>query len=441
MITSFSSLFVDFYRKSNRIKTLTSLKHSIEVINHLFYSMLRILITVIPILLFDWYLFRSLWTVSSNWSVAAQGIAYGLFGAITLSTLVFLVGTRMFKLFRIADDKYSVWRGTVMSSYIAKFFMTLVLIADELRRLMMGAMGNGFEKSIGMQGGALALGAGLFALLVYGIVRNRHRYEVVHQSIPIKNLPEGLVGLTIAQISDVHSGSFSSSKPIERGIEMMNALKPDLVFFTGDLVNNVATEIEPYIPTFSKIKAKYGVYSILGNHDYGDYVRWSSIEMKQHNLKKLINNHRLLGWDLLLNEHRKLHINGEDLAIIGVENFSGNPRFSKYGNLAQAYAGSEEIPTKLLLSHDPSHWKYEIIKRFKDIAVTFSGHTHGMQFGFQFFKKIKWSPVQYAYREWLGLYQEGAQYLYVNRGFGYLAYPGRVGMLPEITFFTLEKAI
>jgi len=198
--------------------------------------------------------------------------------------------------------------------------------------------------------------------------------------------------------------------------------------------------MEPYINTFNKIKSKYGVYSITGNHDYGDYVRWENTDHKKANFEELIDTHQKLGWDLLLNENRMLEINGEKIAIIGVENYSAKGRFSKYGDLTKAYAGTDGAALKLLLSHDPSHWQEEVVQKFKDIAITFSGHTHGMQFGFEIPGWIKWSPGQYVYKQWAGLYAAEKQYLYVNRGFGFLGYPGRVGILPEITVLELKKS-
>jgi len=276
-------------------------------------------------------------------------------------------------------------------------------------------------------------------LMINGVLRNRHRYKIHDVEVPISGLAKNLDGLKIIQISDVHSGSFTDKEPIKKGIEMINATNADLAFFTGDLVNSVAPEIEPYTDVFNKIKAKYGVFSILGNHDYGDYVRWPNIEMKKANLNHLISIQKNMGWDLLMNENRMLKINGEKVAIIGVENYSGSPRFSKYGDIEKAYAGSESATLKLLLSHDPSHWDAQIVDNFADIALTFSGHTHGAQFGIEIKGLFKWSPVQYVYKQWAGLYQKGTQYLYVNRGFGYLGYPGRVGILPEITLMRLKS--
>jgi predicted MPP superfamily phosphohydrolase len=246
-------------------------------------------------------------------------------------------------------------------------------------------------------------------------------------------------GIKIAQISDIHSGSFFNKKKVLAGVQMLLDEKPDLIFFTGDLVNNEATEMRDYADVFTKIKAPLGVYSILGNHDYGDYVPWPSREAKMKNLQDLIQTHKLMDWDILINENRILKSNGDKIAILGVENWGAKGNFPKYGKLKEAYKGTEDAPVKLLLSHDPSHWRAQVLNTYKDIDVTFSGHTHGFQFGIET-ETIKWSPVQYFYKEWAGLYSENDQHLYVNRGFGFLGFPGRIGILPEITIMELEKA-
>lgn len=287
--------------------------------------------------------------------------------------------------------------------------------------------------------GAAVAGIPFFTLF-YGMARNAYRYTTHKIKIPVKNLHPSLEGLRIVQISDIHSGSFTAVDPIRKSIDIVNKLKPDLLFFTGDLVNYKADEVEPYLDIFSQMKGKYGSFSIFGNHDYGDYAQWSTPQSKIDNLEKLKNHHKEIGWDLLLNRHQVVEINGQKISVIGVENFSASHRFSKYGNLANAYEGTPNDSLKLLLSHDPSHWDFEVTKQFQDIAVTCSGHTHGFQFGIEIPGYLKWSPSQYMYKEWAGLYQQNNQHLYVNRGFGFLGYPGRVGILPEITLIELTTA-
>ncbi|MCB0663552.1 MAG: metallophosphoesterase, partial [Saprospiraceae bacterium] len=239
--------------------------------------------------------------------------------------------------------------------------------------------------------------------------------------------------------SDIHSGSFFLKEPIQNAIDIINKENPDLVLFTGDMVNTIADEMEPYMEIFSQIKAKYGVYSVRGNHDYGDYSRWPSAEAKEANHKKFEAIQSAMGWDLLKNENRILNIKGADLALIGIENTSGLPQFQKYGDLAKAHAGTESAKVKILLSHDPSYWEPGILSTYNDIDLTLSGHTHGFQFGIEIPGWIKWSPSQYMYKQWAGLYSRENQHLYVNRGFGFLGYPGRVGILPEITVLTLTR--
>jgi len=284
------------------------------------------------------------------------------------------------------------------------------------------------------QAGAL-LGAGLITAMTWGVAKGAHNYSIRRRTLRLANLPEAFRGLKIVQISDIHSGSFWSYDAVKRGIDMILQERPDVIFFTGDLVNDRADEMEPWKELFGRLKAPMGVYSILGNHDYGDYVPWASAEAKRANLEQLKQTHADLGWNLLLNEHRTLEKEGASIAILGVENWSNKARFPKYGRLNEALQGTEAYPVKLLLSHDPSHWKEQVLGK-TDIQATFSGHTHGMQFGVEI-PGFRWSPIQYVYRQWAGLYRQGRQFLYVNRGFGFLGYPGRVGILPEITVIEL----
>lgn len=274
--------------------------------------------------------------------------------------------------------------------------------------------------------------------LIYGVVANAYNYQFKKVSIKFPNLPEAFNGFKIIQLSDIHSGSFTKTEPIEKVIEKINKLNADVIMFTGDLVNNTSDEMDAYMHVFDKLKARHGVFSIAGNHDYGDYVSWDTPEAKKANFEKFIGIHKNLGWDLLLNEHRVIERNGQMISIIGIENWGGG-RFAKYGKLDVAHRGTEAIPFKILLSHDPSHWDAQVLPAYGDIDLMLSGHTHGAQFGIEN-KWLKWSPSQYIYKQWAGLYNVGKQYLYVNRGFGFLGYPGRVGILPEVTEITLYKA-
>jgi predicted MPP superfamily phosphohydrolase len=288
----------------------------------------------------------------------------------------------------------------------------------------------------------VALGAGLipFVSMVTGIVSGATDYRVIKKTVHLPNLPKSFDGILIGQISDIHAGTFFNKTGVRGGVEMLMREKPDIIFFTGDLVNYQTDEVNDYINIFDKIKAPLGVFATTGNHDYGNYRKWSSDGAKQKNFHDLIAVHRQMGYDLLMNEHRLLSSGGDQIAIIGVENWGMGPshRFPKYGKLEEAYRGTENIPVRLLLSHDPSHWDAEIRPQFPKIDLTFAGHTHGFQMGIEV-GDFKWSPSQYRYKQWGGLYTEGEQYLYVNRGFGCIGYPGRIGMPPELTIIELKS--
>jgi predicted MPP superfamily phosphohydrolase len=279
------------------------------------------------------------------------------------------------------------------------------------------------------------VGSTLFGTLVYGF-SNKYSYQLKKQKLVYKNLPSSFKGLKIVQISDIHSGSFTDKTAVQAGVTKIMNQKPDLILFTGDLVNDRASEMKDYMEVFSQLKAPLGVFSILGNHDYGDYVHWENSGIKTANLERLKEVHAELGWRLLMNEHVPLERNGEQIALLGIENWSSKGNFPKYGKMEQAYSGTEKYPFKILMSHDPSHWEAEVQKKYGDIDLMLSGHTHGMQFGLEI-PGFKWSPVQYMYKQWAGLYEQGDQKLYVNRGFGFIGYPGRVGILPEITVLEL----
>ena len=285
----------------------------------------------------------------------------------------------------------------------------------------------------------LALGVGALVTLGLGYgIRNRYRYQLKRVKLSLKDLPSEFKGLRIIQISDIHSGSLDDPEAVAKGVDLIMREKPDLILFTGDLVNNQAEEVNPYLKIFGQLKAPMGVYSVLGNHDYGDYVSWPSEEAKKENLDALKQHHADLGWRLLLNEHVLLERNSQQIALIGIENW-GARGFTKYGDMKKAVAGLEHanVPIKILLSHDPSHWEAEVRKEYRDIDLTLSGHTHGMQFGIDI-PGFKWSPVQYVYKQWAGLYQDENQSLYVNRGYGFIGYQGRLGILPEITLIELS---
>ncbi|HWY98774.1 MAG TPA: metallophosphoesterase [Bacteroidia bacterium] len=277
----------------------------------------------------------------------------------------------------------------------------------------------------------------IFAFIVRGILVGRFDFKVLKETIHFDTLPEAFDGLRAVQISDMHIGSFYKHKDqVAKAVEMINNLKPDIIFFTGDMVNNVAEELKGFVPILAKLQAPLGKFAILGNHDYGDYVKWESKEAKIKNLETLVALEREAGFDLLLNENRLITRNGQQIAIIGVENW-GTPPFAQYGQLPLAIKGTENTPFRILLSHDPSHWDVEVAEK-TDIQLSLAGHTHGMQFGIRI-GDWQWSPVQWRYERWHGLYTHLKQHLYVNRGLGHIGFPGRVGMLPEITVLELRK--
>lgn len=338
----------------------------------------------------------------------------------------------------------------VVTVYFSKLFAVLILFADDIQRGVRyaisffsndkpaGLPGKPIARSEFLSQAALVAASVPFGAFTYGIISGAHDYRVKRLTLSLPNLPKSFDGITIGQLSDIHTGSFFNKTAVRGGVEMLMKEKPDVIFFTGDLVNNKADEVANYIDVFSKVRAPLGVYSVTGNHDYGDYMSWDSASAKAKNFQDLIAAHKELGFDLLMNEHRWLEQGGEKLAILGNENW-GAGRFSKYGKLHEAHAGTEEASVKILLSHDPSHWDAQVRPKFKDIDLMLAGHTHGFQFGVEI-GGFKWSPSQYIYKQWAGLYQQDQQYLYVNRGFGFLGYPGRVGIPPEITVITLKKA-
>ena len=285
---------------------------------------------------------------------------------------------------------------------------------------------------------ALGIAAIPFTGLLYGMFRGKYNYKVLTYSLEFEDLPEAFDGYKISQISDIHSGSFNNAEKVKYAVELVNKQASDVILFTGDLVNNFASEMNGWKSVFSKLKAKDGVYSVLGNHDYGDYVPWEDEHSKKKNLEDLIELQKSMGWDVLLNENRTIERNGGSIKLIGVENW-GKGGFKKSGDLEKACEGVEDDHFKILMSHDPSHWKAKVLPHRHHFHLTLSGHTHGMQFGIEIPGIVRWSPVKYRYQEWAGIYEQAGEFLNVNRGFGFLGYPGRVGIWPEITVIELKK--
>lgn len=414
----------------------------------------RILASLLLLIALDLYVFQAFKISFRNFDPQVQRIVSILFW--TLSALVALVLiSSLFYDFKLWPKALRTYAGAgIFILTFSKLFILLFLVTDDAfrgfrwiyARLFPDTPAPGLE--IAPSGGitrseflvktGLVLGSLPFISLVYGMVKGAYDVQVKNIRIRLSNIPASFNGFRIVQISDWHVGSFISKTPLEEAVRRINSLQPDLILFTGDLVNNTSDEVDPYKEILSGLKAEHGVYSILGNHDYGDYVRWESQEDKQKNLQRLIDHKREMGWNLLLDEHRHIEKNGERITLIGVQNYSVHMRFPKYGSLPKATQGIDYSPFNILLSHDPSHWKSEVLAEFSDIHLTLSGHTHGFQFGVEL-PGFKWSPVQYVYKEWAGLYSKDNQHLYVNRGLGFLGYPGRVGIRPEITVFELER--
>ena len=407
-----------------------------------------ITITFLGLLLFlaDLYVFQAVFTAMQNlpagWQNLISGVYWGWF-TFTFITLALAMITR-----GSPPNAFKAYLAAVLFIVFAsKLVIILFLLLEDGWRSIQWLV-QYFAASAEMfpliprnqvwSMLALLAAAIPFSAFIYGVVHGAFNYQIKKVELNFPNLPAAFHGFKMVQITDLHVGSFASTKPLIKAVNLINAQHADVVLFTGDLVNNQAMEVEPYINVLGNIHRKDGVFSVLGNHDYGDYVRWESRLDKIENLERLKQAHARMGWHLLLNDHVKLERGGEKIAILGVENWGNKAGFPKYGKLYKAHQGAENIPFKVLLSHDPSHWEGEIIQKFPDIDLTLSGHTHGMQFGINF-PKLKWSPVQYVYKQWAGLYKKGTQYLYVNVGLGFLGYPGRVGFLPEITVFELRR--
>ena len=324
-------------------------------------------------------------------------------------------------LIMITEDIFRVGKGSV--TYLAKKKGDQPFLAS--RRKFVSQLGLGFA-------------AIPFMSILYGIFEGKYNFKVIKQRIYFPDLPEEFDGFTITQISDIHSGSFDNSEKINYAIDLINEQNSDMILFTGDIVNTHAKEMVPWINTFNKIKKhKYGKYSVLGNHDYGEYVSWPTPADKDNNFQAIKNLYGQIDFKLLLNEHTVIEKGDQKIALVGVENWGHN--FKKAGDLNKASNGLTSNDFKILMSHDPSHWDYEVQHHDKNFHLTLSGHTHGMQFGIEIPGYFKWSLAQYVYKQWAGLYENKGRYVYVNRGFGFHAYSGRVGIMPEITVIELKK--
>ena len=382
----------------------------------------------------DLYVFQAIKNVSQNLSPKAKTIVYGIYWSITILAVI------GFLLFVYTEQTYlgrkvrTYLFSIIIGLFLAKMVALIFFLVDDLRRGIQWIAGklffnntdvdsmnteNGISRSVFLSWLGIAAGTTLFGSLIYGF-SNQYKYQIRKVKLAFDSLPASFKGMRIVHISDVHSGSFMDKKAVQHGIDLILKQNADLILFTGDLVNDKATEMKDYMDVFNQLTAPMGVFSTLGNHDYGDYVRWP-IEgvSKEQNLVNLQKVHADLGWKLLMNEHVVLEKNGEQIALLGIENWGAKARFPKYGKMDMAHAGTEKYPFKILMSHDPSHWDAQVKTTYPDVDLMLSGHTHGMQFGIDI-PGFKWSPVQYVYKQWGGLYEDARQKLYVNRGFGLL---------------------
>jgi len=395
-------------------------------------------------LFFDFYAFQSFRSLTKN-PIAI--IIYSITTLIILGGIVYQ-SVNFDRSIGISSGFYSAFALFVLF-YIPKLILVVFVFGEDIFRLFEGIYNylisnkinsndsffNGRRKFISQ----IALGAASipFLSILYGITKGKYNYKILKYTLFFEDLPIEFDGYKITQISDIHSGSFDNNAKVEYGVKLINDQKSDVIMFTGDLVNSKTSEINPWKSTFSKLKAKDGVFSVLGNHDYGDYVKWPTEEAKKDNFSEMLKSQKEMGFQLLLNESRYIEKKDSRLAIVGVENWGKG--FNKKGNLKKAISNIKSNDFKILLSHDPSHWEYEVLKEKMHFQLTLSGHTHGMQFGIEIPGVIKWSPAKWRYKFWAGIYERTGQYLNVNRGFGYLAFPGRVGIWPEISVITLKR--
>jgi len=401
----------------------------------------------------EYYCFVAVRRITRNLTKGWQTTILILYVLLSIAVILSLFAFRNWATSEWPSVSIKLLVSLLMGAFFGKFLTALIMLAGDvvvvfsaLSKLLFSlperikgkpVSGKTLTRSQFISTSALICGAAFTGGLGYGIT-NRYRYRLRYVPLSLEGLPGEFKSMKIVQISDIHAGSFDNPQAVSDGVEMAMRENPDLILITGDLVNYRSDEIEPYMDIFGKLKAPLGVYTILGNHDYGDYLSWPTEDEKKSDFERLKNFQQLMGWKLLLNEHVIIRHNSRDFALIGSENWSIKERFPKYGDLEKAMTGLQaiDLPLKILMTHDPSHWDARIRPGYPDINLTLSGHTHGMQMGVEI-PGIKWSPAQYFYKQWAGLYRVNDQYLYVNRGFGFIGYNGRIGILPEIAVLEL----
>jgi predicted MPP superfamily phosphohydrolase len=398
-------------------------------------------------LLFDWYVFSGLKTLTTGWAsqLRRNAILWGYLVIAVGVTALFLIGFSAFSTTNGMRPFHEWVLSIFLTFFITKLIFIIVLFLGDIGRFFTGLfkLANGKKGTAGFPGrrkfiseAAVLIAAIPFTAFFYAMFKGKYDYKLHKVTLHFDDLPDAFDGFTITQLSDIHSGSFDNAAAMQKGIDLAKAQKSDLFVFTGDLVNNAAFEIEPYMDRFGAIKAPYGQYSILGNHDYGDYIHWPSEQEKAANLQKLKQHHKTLGYRLLLDENVTIEKNGQKISLIGIQNWGRD--FIKMGDLNKALQGVPKNAFKILLSHDPTHWEDQVRFNPTNINLTLAGHTHGAQFGVEI-PGFRWSPVKYKYLDWAGLANHQERYLYVNRGFGFLAFSGRLGIWPEVTVIELRK--
>ena len=402
---------------------------------------IRLTILFVIVLALEFYAFQALKTVSKS-----KIIRYSWILVSVIAYINFFYVAITYDKTQGQTPQFQMAMGVMLTVLLPKLVVLLAMFGEDIYRgilKLFSVISSGETKSLAgrrkfISQIALGLAAIPFASFIYGIIQGKYNYKVLKYQLSFKDLPDAFDGYTITQISDIHSGSFTNKEKIQYGVDLINQQKSDVMLFTGDIVNNKSDEMDDWIDVFSKLEAKEGKYSVLGNHDYGDYMEWRNPQDKIDNFQRVKDIHKEIGFDLLLDEHRYLEKDGQKIALVGVENWGKG--FNQAGDLKKASANIKQDDFKILMSHDPSHWEHIVKKDDFNYQLTLSGHTHGLQMGIEIPGWFKWSPSQFAYKQWAGLYEEFGRYINVNRGFGYHAFPGRVGIWPEITVIELKKA-